>query len=160
MGVVIIIAGMFVLANQPSVREDSLSADSSKVLTNNQSNQCQGTALCITEKIRGIVDGDTIQLEDGHRIRISLTNTPEIYQSGYNEATQFTAYLCPIGSMVLVDQDDMQPYDKFNRLLGKVTCGDKTLNSELLYNGHANVLTQYCTTSEFAGEQWAIEYGC
>ena len=58
------------------------------------------------------------------------------------------------------NQDDLQSYDKFNRLLEKATCGDKTLNAELLYNAHANVLTQYCTTSEFAGEQWAIKYGC
>ena len=159
-GIIIVIAGMLVLANQPSDGETSLNVDSPKVLANNQTNQCQGTALCITEKIIRIIDGDTIHLEDGHRVRISLTNTPEIYQNGYNEATQFTADLCPVGSVVLVDQDDLQPYDKFNRLLGKVTCGDKTLNAELLYNAHANVLTQYCSTSEFAGEQWAIKYGC
>ena len=159
-GIVIIIVGIFFLTNQPSDGETSLSVDSSKVLTDNQTNQCQGTALCITEKIIRIIDGDTIHLEDGNRIRISLTNTPEIYQSGYNEATQFTADLCPVGSVALVDQDDLQPYDKFNRLLGKVTCGDKNLNAELLYNAHANLLTQYCATSEFAGEQWAIEYGC
>lgn len=159
-GVAIVIVGMFVLAKQPLGDETSLNVDTTNVLTNNHTNQCQGTALCITEKIRHIVDGDTIHLEDGHRVRISLTNTPEIYQNGYNEATQFTANLCPVGSMVLVDQDDMQPYDKFNRLLGKVICGDKTLNAELLYNAHANILTQYCSTSEFANEQWAITYGC
>ena len=159
-GVAIVIVGMFVLVKQPLGNETSLNVDTTNVLTNEQTNQCQGTALCITEKIRHIVDGDTIHLEDGHRVRISLTNTPEIYQNGYNEATQFTANLCPVGSMVLVDQDDMQPYDKFNRLLGKVICGDKTLNAELLYNTHANILTQYCPTSEFANEQWAIKYGC
>lgn len=159
-GIVIIIVTALVLTNQPSDSGTNQNIDSSKVLANNQTNQCQGTALCITEKIRYVIDGDTIHLEDGHRIRISLTNTPEIYQSGYFEATQFTKNLCPIGSVVLVDQDDMQPYDKFNRLLGKVICGDKTLNAELLYNAHANVLTQYCTTSEFAGEQWATKYGC
>ena len=158
--VVIVIIVTLVLADQLSDRKTSLNLDSSKVLAHNQTNQCQGTALCITEKIRYIIDGDTIHLEDGHRVRISLTNTPEIYQNGYNEATQFTENLCPVGSVVLVDQDDMQPYDRFNRLLGKVTCGDKILNSELLYNAHANVLTQYCTTSEFAGEPWAIKYGC
>ena len=38
-----------------------------------------------------------------------------------------------------------------------VICGDKILNAELLYNAHANILTQYCPTSEFANEQWAIK---
>jgi len=159
-GVVIVIIGTLVLADQLSDSKTNLNVDSSNVLADNQTNQCQGTVLCITEKIRHVIDGDTIHLEDGHRVRISLTNTPEIYQNGYNEATQFTENLCPVGSIGVVDQDDMQPYDKFNRLLGKVTCGDKTLNSELLYNAHASILTQYCTTSEFAGESWAIKYGC
>lgn len=154
-GVAILIAVSFVLVKQ-TLNDESIQNDVSKVLAN----QCQGTALCITEKINRIIDGDTIHLEDGHRVRISLTNTPEIYQSGFNEATQFTANLCPVGSTVLVDQDDMQPYDKFNRLLGKVICGDKILNAELLYNSHANILTQYCPRSEFANEQWAIKYGC
>ena len=62
--------------------------------------------------------------------------------------------------MVIVNQDDLQPYDKYGRLLGEVFCGDKLLNSELLYNGLANILTQYCDTSEFAGENWAKEFGC
>ena len=158
--VCILISGLFVLANQPLDSHVSISTKPSKTDTYDQVNQCTGTALCITEKVKHIIDGDTIQLDNGNRIRMSLTNTPEIYQNGYNEATQFTASLCPIGSIVSVDQDDMQPYDKFNRLVGKVVCGDKILNAELLYNSHANILTQYCTTSEFANEQWAIKYGC
>ncbi len=114
---------------------------------------------CITEKITKIVDGDTIYTEN-YKIRLSLTNTPEKDESGFSEATSFTASLCPVGSMVMVNQDDLQPYDKYGRLLGEVFCGDKLLNSELLYNGLANILTKYCDTSEFAGEDWAKEFGC
>ena len=62
--------------------------------------------------------------------------------------------------MIRIDQDDLQPYDVYDRLLGKVYCGDKVLNSELLYSSHANILTQYCDTSEFSGESWAQNYGC
>jgi len=60
----------------------------------------------------------------------------------------------------LEDQDDLQKVDQYGRVLAKVFCGDKVLNSELLYNGHANILTQYCSTSEFSGEAWAKRYGC
>jgi micrococcal nuclease len=60
---------------------------------------------------------------------------------------------------VMIDQDDQQPYDVYNRLLGKVYCNDKILNSELLLNDHANILTQYCSTSKFAEEKWAKEFG-
>lgn len=155
----ILIVGTFVLM-QKILDDEVLQDDVSNISSNASSNQCNGIALCITEKVTHIIDGDTILLENGQKVRISLTNTPEIYQSGYNEAMQFTANLCPVGTTVFVDQDDMQPYDKFNRLLGKVICGNKILNAELLYNAHANILTQYCPTSEFANESWATRYGC
>ena len=120
---------------------------------------CTGTALCITEKVTKIVDGDTLYTTN-YKIRLSLTNTPEKTESGFSEATSFTAMTCPVGSMIRVDQDDLQPYDVYDRMLGKVYCGDKVLNSELLYSGHANILTLYCDTSEFAGDAWAQKYGC
>ena len=121
--------------------------------------KCQGTALCITGKITKIVDGDTIYLKD-YKIRLSLTNTPEKGEIGFKGATSFTKKLCPLGSTITVDQDDKQPYDKYKRVVGKVTCSGKVLNSELLYNGLANILKQYCTKSEFSGEVWAQKYGC
>lgn len=122
--------------------------------------QCQGNKMCLTEVVTRIVDGDTIHITGGHKIRLSLTNTPEMYESGFYKATQFTENLCPVGSKVIVDQDDMQPYDAYDRLLGKVICDGKILNAELLHNGHANILTQYCKTSEFSKEKWAQEFGC
>jgi len=120
---------------------------------------CSGSAGCFTGYITRIVDGDTIYTAT-LKIRLSLTNTPEKNQEGYNEATQFTEKLCPVGSEILVDQDDLQKVDQYGRVLAKVFCGDKLLNSELLFNGHANILTQYCSTSEFSGEAWAKRYGC
>ena len=116
-------------------------------------------AGCFTDYVTRIIDGDTIYT-DTLKIRLSLTNTPEINQAGYSQATQFTENLCPVGSRILVDQDDLQPVDNYGRVLAKVSCGDKVLNSELLYNGYANILTQYCSTSEFSGEAWAQKYGC
>lgn len=120
---------------------------------------CSGSAGCFTEYVTRIVDGDTIYTGN-LKIRLSLTDTPEINQPGSSQATQFTEKLCPVGSSILVDQDDLQPMDEYGRVLAKVYCGDKVLNSELLYNGYANILTQYCSTSEFSGEAWAQEYGC
>ncbi len=123
------------------------------------SKNCSGSAGCFTGYVTRIVDGDTIYTAT-LKIRLSLTNTPERNQEGYNEATQFTEKLCPVGSEILVDQDDLQKVDRYGRVLAKVYCGDKVLNSELLFNGHANILTQYCSTSEFSGEAWAKRYGC
>jgi len=130
-----------------------------KISTIQNSSLCQGTKLCITGTVEKIVDGDTIYVK-GEKIRLSLTNTPEKNESGYSEATQFTSTLCPLGSPVTVDQDDKQPYDKFDRMVAKVFCGSKMLNEELLINNHAKILTDYCSTSEYASELWAKKFGC
>ena len=120
---------------------------------------CSGSAGCYTDFVTRIVDGDTIYTKN-LKIRLSLTNTPEKNQVGYSEATQYTESLCPVGSMILVDQDDLQQVDNYGRILAKVYCGDKVLNSRLLFSGNANILTQYCSTSEFSGEAWAQRFGC
>jgi micrococcal nuclease len=113
----------------------------------------------INDKVTKIIDGDTIQVGT-YKIRLALTNTPEKNQPGFKEATEFTKSLCPINSLVIVDQDDKQPYDKYKRMVGKVFCGNKVLNSELLYSNHANILTKYCSKSEFSSEPWAKKFGC
>jgi len=119
-----------------------------------------GKYKCITDKVKRIIDGDTIELKNYLIIRLSLTDAYEKSKSGGPEATAFTTKLCPVGSYITVDQDDRQPFDIYKRILGKVYCGDKVLNSELLDNDHANILVKYCNTSEFAKEDWAIKYGC
>ena len=122
--------------------------------------QCIGDALCLSETIVRIVDGDTLYLKGGYEVRLSLTNTPERYELGFHNASQFTAKICPVTMTAVFDQDDGQPYDVYGRLVGKITCNGNVLNSELLYAGHANILKQYCSTSEFSDESWAKEFGC
>jgi micrococcal nuclease len=120
---------------------------------------CAGSALCITDGVTKVVDGDTIYIKN-YKIRLSLTNTPERNEAGFSEATSFTRSLCPVGSMMTVDQDDGQKVDQYGRMVAKVTCSGKNLNAELLENGYAYILTQYCKKSEFASEPWAKKFGC
>ncbi|HET6517937.1 MAG TPA: thermonuclease family protein [Nitrosopumilaceae archaeon] len=120
---------------------------------------CRDTSLYYRGTVEFIFDGDTIQVE-GCKIRLALADTPERDMPGYFEATNFTANLCPKGSSVLIDQDDLQPHDKYNRVLANVICSDKNLSEELLENGHAKILTRFCNTSEFASESWATKFGC
>lgn len=140
-------------------KKTSKSESTKSTIPSSKQSTCKGTALCISGQVTKIVDGDTIYIKN-YKIRLSLTNTPEKNQNGFKEATSFTSKLCPVGSTITVDQDDGQPFDKYKRMVGKVTCSGKVLNSELLYNGHANILTQYCSKSEFASESWATKYGC
>lgn len=148
--------------DKPAIKQDQPTIKQDQPKTKQETPQffdCSGSAGCFTEYVTKIVDGDTIYTGN-LKIRLSLTNTPEINQPGYFQAAQFTEKLCPVGSSILVDQDDLQQVDDYGRILAKVYCGDRNLNSELLYNGYANILTQYCSTSEFSGEAWAQEYGC
>ena len=120
---------------------------------------CSDTSLYYEGKVEFIFDGDTIQVE-GCKIRLALVDTPEREMPGYNEATVFTSNICPKGSIAIVDQDDLQPHDKYDRILANVICSDKNLSEELLENNHAKLLTRFCDTSEFASESWATKFGC
>ena len=120
---------------------------------------CNDTSLYYEGKVEFLFDGDTIQVE-GCKIRLALVDTPEREMPGYNEATVFTSTICPKGSTAIVDQDDLQPHDKYDRILANVICSDKNLSEELLENNHAKLLTRFCDTSEFASEAWATKFGC
>lgn len=120
---------------------------------------CKGKTMCITGTIIKIVDGDTIYI-DTYKVRLSLVNTPEKGEAGFAESTAFTKKLCIKGSSATIDQDDRQPFDRFKRVVGKVYCSDKNVNSELLENHLAKIMPKYCKTSEFASESWATKFGC
>jgi micrococcal nuclease len=119
---------------------------------------CKGTFEGVVKRI---IDGDTLSIEGcDSNIRLSLVNTPESYESGYTQANSFVSSLCKAGSTINVDQDDNQPYDKYGRIVALVYCQNKKLNAELLYNRLAIIDTRFCSTSEFANEEWAKSYGC
>ena len=109
-----------------------------------------------------IVDGDTLDVQpttgDAVRIRLTLVNTPEVGQPGYQAGKDVTANTCPIGSQALVDEDDGQTGGSYGRMIALVYCGGKNLNAALLDAGLAVVLTQYCSVSEFASDAWAAPY--
>jgi len=120
---------------------------------------CLGKEECLALNVSQIIDGDTIYA-DSYKIRLSLVNTPEKGEPGFAQSTSFTAMSCPVGSRIIVDQDDGQPFDNYDRMVGKVYCETGIINEMLLRNGHAEILPQYCFRSEFTEESWVQEYGC
>ena len=120
---------------------------------------CSGNARCITGYVTEIIDGDTIKV-DGQSIRFALVNTPEYGQSGYNQATDFIARICPVDSPVLVDEDDGQTQGSYGRIIAVVHCNGVNLNEQILGVGLAEILTSFCYQSEFASHSWAQKYGC
>jgi endonuclease YncB( thermonuclease family) len=119
----------------------------------NQKTFCKGNFTAIVKRI---IDGDTIELQEcNEHIRLSLVNTPEYYQPGYKEAKDFTANLCKVGSHTIIYQDELQPYDKYGRIVALVICQNKKLNAELVYNNLGSILARFCSASEFSNEEWA-----
>lgn len=124
-----------------------------------ESFQCTGNALCISGFVTRIIDGDTIVVDD-KSIRFALVNTPEWGDKDYVQAGKYIETICPVGSQVLVDEDDGQTQRSFGRIIGKIYCNGYILNEAILESKHAVILTQFCLVSEFANESWAKKFGC
>jgi micrococcal nuclease len=129
------------------------------------SQYCYGYAECFMGTVTEIVDGDTIKV-DGKSIRFALVNTPEYGETGYSEAKKFIEQVCPVGSAVLVDEDDYQTEGSYGRMLALVWCQKSqygsaiNLNEQILGTGLAEILTSFCSQSEFEYTEWAQKYGC
>lgn len=90
------------------------------------------TGVPVTE----VVDGDTLVVADGQRVRMIGIDTPERGQCGYYEATAALSSLVAGRPVVLVPgaRDDV---DRYGRQLRYVEVGGTDLNLEMLRSGHA-----------------------
>jgi endonuclease YncB( thermonuclease family) len=108
-------------------------------------------------KVNYVVDGDTLDIND-IRIRLSLVDTPERGQDGYQEAKNFVKDLC-LNKKGEVDIDDGQRRgDRYGREVGVVYCDGINLNAALIENNLARIYIEYCDISEFSNEEWAKPY--
>ncbi len=122
------------------------------------SSECLGTAGCITGTVTSVIDGDTLEV-DGQAVRFALVDTPKMKYDG-GQALSFLEQICPVGSPVLIDQDDQQLEDAYGRVLGMVYCNDLNVNKELLDSGLGDLYSTFCDQSEFATQPWAQKHGC
>ena len=127
--------------------------------TNISSQECSGTARCITGTVTSVIDGDTIKV-DSQSIRFALASAPELKGYGGVESRDFIQTICPVGSTVLVDEDDGQTGESHGRIIGVIYCNGVNLNSELLDANLGYMEYRFCDSSEFASHAWAIKHGC
>lgn len=116
-----------------------------------------------------VLDGDTIELETGQRVRYILVDTTELGDSDCwsTEATSFNSMLT-LGETVSLEYDQ-ECTDHFGRLLAYVSVGDVEVNRALLENGHACLLyippngnskvAEYQTLETAAREQGLAMWG-
>ena len=120
---------------------------------------CSGSAQCFEGRVTKIIDGDTI-IVDGQSIRFALSSAPELKTFGGVDSREFIETICPVGSKVLVDEDDGQILGSYGRMVGAVTCNGVNLNSELLDANLGYLQDRFCDSSELGKESWAQKHGC
>ncbi|MDD5681574.1 MAG: thermonuclease family protein [Candidatus Omnitrophica bacterium] len=112
--------------------------------------------FCYVERV---VDGDTLKLSDGRKVRLIGVDTPELHYSGKllrdarksnkdiktiqamgKRASDFTKSLCS-GKKVRLETD-AEKYDKYGRVLAYIYLEDGTfVNAKILEEGYGQVMT-------------------
>ncbi len=120
-----------------------------------------------TARVERVVDGDTVALADGRRVRLLGINTPERDRPLYKEAGQVLRELVE-GQQVTLEFDELRE-DKFDRLLAYLHKGDLFVNGEIVRQGmaytfvwpqnraHKDVLLEYQQEARMKGVGlWAL----
>lgn len=133
--------------NIPSSKYSDMSA--SDILKKYEDTNCRVEESAVCTKV---VDGDTIYLDNGEKIRFVGVNTPERGVEGYIASKNFVQKLC-LNKKVGIDIDDSKHSDRYGRTLGVVIVDGKNVNEMLLKEGLAEIM--YMPPSEFYPYDWA-----
>ena len=133
--------------NIPSSKYSDMSAQDILSQYSNTNCHVEESAVCTQ-----VVDGDTIYLDNGKKVRFVGVNTPERGAEGYIASKNFVQKLC-LNKEIGLDIDDSKHSDKYGRTLAVVIVDGKNLNEMLLKEGLAEIM--YMPPSEFYPYDWA-----
>ncbi len=92
-----------------------------------------------TVKVKRVIDGDTIVLEDGHKVRYIGIDTPEIKDCYFQEAKTKNQELVEGKEIAL--EKDVSETDRYKRLLRYIWVGEILVNKTLVREGYAQAST-------------------
>ena len=99
-----------------------------------------------TAVVKRVIDGDTVLLWNGERVRYIGIDTPELHHRSKpveylaKEAKEFNQKL--VGAKTVRLEFDVERRDKYGRLLAYIYLKDETfVNAELIKEGYAQLLT-------------------
>lgn len=123
----------------------------------NTGSEC-GPSKAVVDRV---IDGDTIVLDSGEKVRYLEINAPET-TNGHNdcygqEASQFNSDLV-LGKEITL-RYDVECTDKYGRLLAYVSVGGREVNSLMVERGYACVLVIPPNGADRADEFVALENG-
>ncbi len=100
-------------------------------------------------QVERVVDGDTLLLAGGARVRLIGVDTPETVKPDHpvepfgHEATAFTERFVADGNGEVRLEFDGPRKDRYDRFLATVWVGDRMLNEELLRAGLARLRSEF-----------------
>jgi len=97
-------------------------------------------------KVTRVIDGDTIVLEDGHKVRIIGIDAPERGCPGYKKATDDMKDMV-LGKRVVLVAGNKNDTDRWDRLLRYVEIGTKDIGYEQILKGNADA--RYDSTDNY-----------
>ena len=92
-------------------------------------------------RVSYVVDGDTIEIESGKRVRLIGINTPEKNEYYFEEATNKMKELLSGREVILVK--DISEFDKYGRLLRYVYVDGVFVNELMVSEGYAEAVEYY-----------------
>jgi len=110
------------------------------------------------EFVRWVVDGDTVVLGSGEKVRYADIDTPEVDKPFYEEATRRNMELVGQKSVSLVVCEEKHS-DKYGRTLGWLYVDSLSVNEVLLREGLARALPIAPCGLKHKDENAAIERG-
>lgn len=99
-----------------------------------------------------VIDGDTIQISTGEKVRYIGMDTPEVGQCYYEEAKKRNEKLV-LGKKVELEKD-VSETDKYGRLLRYVYVDGHSVNAMLIEEGYAKVMMVKPDTSQ----EWFFDW--
>lgn len=90
--------------------------------------------------VAALADGDSFRCRDGRRVRLLGVDAPENDQPAGAAARASLGRLMPPGTSVRLETD-VQPRDRFGRVLAYAWRGDRMVNEQQLRAGMAMLLT-------------------
>jgi len=134
----ILIIGLFALGC--SVEENSIS---DKGVPNKETKLENSTSNLIQYEVIRVIDGDTVELKNGERLRYNDIDTPETVHPSkpvecYGPEASAKNKELVEGEAILVELGNPKK-DRYGRLLGYVYIDDLFVNAELVRGGYAEV---------------------
>lgn len=106
-------------------------------------------------KVTRVIDGDTVELSNGQRVRFIGIDTPERGCPGYQEAKKNMEDMVLDKRIVLVS-DGKQDTDRYGRLLRYVDVGNDDIGLEQIKDGFADA--RYDSTDGYPKHSREKEY--